>query len=91
MLLFLLHVQWQVSENNFDSEAVTCLFEAGENHSNTMHGEFDVRFPLVMMYGGYVAIFLATLQTHPCLEVFMSSMPAAENWQIPFRKWLYMG
>lgn len=85
MLLFLPHVQWQVSENNFDSETVTSFLEA-------MHGKFDVWFLLLLMvYGGCVAIFLTALQTHPCLVVFMSSMPEAENLQIPFLNWLYIG
>lgn len=57
-----------------------------------MHGRFDVWFLLLLMvYGGYVAIFLTGLQTHPSLMVFISSMPGAENLQIPFLKWLYIG
>lgn len=72
------HVQWYVSENNFDSEAIICSLETRENYLNLMPGKFEVRFLLLlMMYNGYVPIFLTVLHTHPCLVVFMPSMTEA--------------
>ena len=54
-----------MSEDNFDSEIKNPL-ETGENHSNIMHTEPDVWFPLLLMtYGRCMAIFLM-LQTHSC-------------------------
>lgn len=65
-------------ENNFDSEAIICSLETGENYLNIMPGKFDVWFLLLLMiYNGYVTIFHTVLHTHPCLVVFMSSMPEA--------------